>query len=114
MPAVYILIHLNVAVDFADSLRDIRAVDGVERADLVVGPDDCIAFVQADDKAQLMNTLRAIRSVDGVARHTHIQSQKCRLLTPLSRRAIAPISVLAIAPASISCTLAASPPRLRY
>ena len=68
MPAAYILIHLNMTVDFADSLRDIRAIDGVERADLIVGPDDCIAFVQADDNAGMMNTIRAIRSVDGVGR----------------------------------------------
>lgn len=68
MAAAHILIQLNMAVDFADFLRDIRAVEGVERADLVVGPDDCIAFVQADDIAQLMNTIRAIRSVDGVSK----------------------------------------------
>ena len=68
MPAAYVLIHLNMAVDFADSLRAIRAVDGVVRADLVVGPDDCIAYVEADDITQLMNTIRDIRSVDGVGR----------------------------------------------
>ncbi len=68
MPAAYVLIHLNMAVDFADSLRGIRAVEGVERADLVVGPDDCIAFVQADDITQLMNTIRAIRNVKGVGK----------------------------------------------
>ena len=68
MPAAYVLIHLNMAVDFADSLRDIRAVAGVARADLVVGPDDCIAFVQAEDITQLMNTIRDIRSVNGVSK----------------------------------------------
>ena len=68
MPAAYVLIHLTMAVDFADSLRDIRAVDGVLRADLVVGPDDCIAYVEAEDSAQMMNTIRAIRSVKGVGK----------------------------------------------
>ena len=68
MPAAYVLIHLNMAVDFADSLRDIRAVAGVERADLVVGPDDCIAFVQAKDITHLMNTIRDIRNVTGVSK----------------------------------------------
>lgn len=68
MPAAYVLIHLDMSVDFADSLRDIRAVDGVMRADLVVGPDDCIAFVEADDATHLMNTIRAIRSVKGVGK----------------------------------------------
>ena len=66
MPAAYVLIHLTISVDFADSLRDIRAIDGVERADLVVGPDDCIAYVKAEDYAKLMNTIRAIRNVNGV------------------------------------------------
>ena len=44
MPAAYVLIHLNMSVDFAESLKEIRALDGIERADLVVGPDDCIAL----------------------------------------------------------------------
>ena len=68
MPAAYVLIHLNMSVDFADSLREIRAIDGVKRADLVVGPDDCIAFVDAEDITQLMNTIRAIRNVNGVGK----------------------------------------------
>ena len=68
MPAAYVLIHLTISVDFADSLRDIRAIDGVERADLVVGPDDCIAHVKAEDYAKLMNTIRAIRNVIGVSK----------------------------------------------
>ena len=66
MSAAYVLIHLNIAVDFADSLNAIRVIDGVQRADLVVGPDDCIAYIEADDAAQLMNAIRAIRSVEGV------------------------------------------------
>lgn len=66
MPAAYVLIHLNMSVDFADSLKLIRALDGVERADLVVGPDDCIAYVTAEDTTQLMNTIKQIRNVDGV------------------------------------------------
>ena len=49
MPAAYVLIHLNMSVDFSDSLRDIRAVEGVKRADLVVGPDDCIAYVESTE-----------------------------------------------------------------
>ena len=68
MPAAYVLIHLNMSVDFSDSLRDIRAVDGVQRADLVVGPDDCIAYVESEDITQMMNTIRAIRSVNGVGK----------------------------------------------
>lgn len=68
MPAAYILIDLNMSVDFAESLRDLRAIDGVQRADLVVGPDDCIAYVEASDSTQMMNTIRAIRGVAGVSK----------------------------------------------
>lgn len=68
MPAAYVLIHLEMSVDFADSLNAIRAIDGVERADLVVGPDDCIAYVEAADNAKLMTTIRAIRNVSGVGK----------------------------------------------
>ena len=68
MPAAYILIQLSISVDFADSLGDIRAIDGVERADLIVGPDDCIAIVTADDNPRLVNTIRDIRNVDGVSK----------------------------------------------
>ncbi len=68
MSAAYVLIHLNMSVDFSDSLRNIRAIEGVERADLVVGPDDCIAYLEADDITQLMNTIRAIRNVNGVGK----------------------------------------------
>jgi len=66
MPAAYVLIHLNMSVDFADSLEQIRMLDGVEKADLVVGPDDCIAYVTADDNTQLMNTIKSIRNIAGV------------------------------------------------
>ena len=68
MPAAYVLIDLSISVDFADSLSELRAIDGVERADLIVGPDDCIAYVDAADSAQLMNTIRAIRNVAGVSK----------------------------------------------
>lgn len=66
MPSAYVLINLNMVVDFAVSLSDIRAVKGVERADLVVGPDDCIAIVSADDTTTVMNIIREIRNVQGV------------------------------------------------
>lgn len=68
MPAAYVLIHLNMSMDFADSLKAIREIAGVTRADLIVGPDDCIAYVQSDDVTQMVNTIRAIRNVKGVSR----------------------------------------------
>jgi len=68
MPSAYVLINLNMTVDFADSLAEIRAINGVDRADLVVGPDDCIAIVSAEDTTQLMNTIKNIRNIKGVDR----------------------------------------------
>ncbi len=68
MPSAYVLINLNMLVDFADSLQAVRAVDGVERADLIVGPDDCIAIVSADDTTQMMNIIRDIGNIQGVDR----------------------------------------------
>ncbi len=66
MPSAYVLINLNMSVDFSESLAEIRTLDGIERADLVVGPDDCIAFVMAEDTTKLMNIIRTIRNVKGV------------------------------------------------
>jgi DNA-binding Lrp family transcriptional regulator len=66
MPSAYVLINLNMSIDFANSLKQIRAIDGIDRADLIVGPDDCIAYVTASDTTQLMNTIKAIRNIDGV------------------------------------------------
>jgi DNA-binding Lrp family transcriptional regulator len=68
MPSAYVLMNLNMSIDFADSLKQIRAVTGVERADLVVGPDDCIAYVSAADTTQLMNTIKEIRNIEGVSK----------------------------------------------
>lgn len=66
MPAAYVLIQLNMSVDFAESLAMIRELEGIQQADLVVGPDDCIAYVTAEDTTQLMNTIKSIRNIEGV------------------------------------------------
>lgn len=66
MPAAYILISLNISVDYADTLALIRGIHGVTKADLVVGPDDCIAFVEAEDTSQMMVAIKSIRSIEGV------------------------------------------------
>lgn len=66
MPAAYILISLNISVDYAETLKVIRGIDGVKKADLVVGPDDCIAFIEGVDTATVMNTVKAIRNIKGV------------------------------------------------
>ena len=68
MPAAYVLIQLNMSVDFAESLGEIRSIAGVDRADLIVGPDDCIALVDAEDNTELMDTIKAIRAASGVSK----------------------------------------------
>ena len=66
MYAAYILINLNIAVDFRDTLTSIRAIPSVKQAHLVVGPVDCIAYIEAADSHGGMETLQAIRATPGV------------------------------------------------
>ncbi len=68
MAAAYVLIHLNIDVDFPETLAAIRRIGAVKQAHLVVGPTDCIAFVEADDDPALLEVLQAIRAVEGVER----------------------------------------------
>jgi DNA-binding Lrp family transcriptional regulator len=68
MVAAYILIDISIDVDEPEALAAIRAVPGVRQAHLVVGPNDCIAYVEAETQQQAMEVLRAIRDVPGVIR----------------------------------------------
>jgi DNA-binding Lrp family transcriptional regulator len=68
MAAAYILIELNTAVDFPETLGAIRALPGVKSAHLVVGPTDCIVYIEADDHQQMIELIRTIRAVKGVER----------------------------------------------
>ena len=68
MVSAYILIDISIEVDEPEALAAIRAVPGVQQAHLVVGPNDCIAYVEVESQEQSMDTLRAIRSIKGVLR----------------------------------------------
>ena len=65
MTAAYILIQLN-ATDPRKVMATIRAVAGVKQAHLLVGPTDCIAYVETDTLESLGDTVVALRSVNGV------------------------------------------------
>ena len=65
MTAAYILIQLNVT-DPRKVMATIRAVAGVKQAHLLVGPTDCIAYVETDTLESLGDTVVALRSVNGV------------------------------------------------
>ncbi len=65
MLAAYILIQLGTEAT-ADSLDQLRGIDGVQHAHIVFGPTDCIAFIEAPDMGALLQCAMAIRGVAGV------------------------------------------------
>ena len=65
MTAAYVLLQLNVT-DPRKVMKSIRAVKGVKQAHLLVGPTDCIAYVETDSQEALANTIVALRNVKGV------------------------------------------------
>lgn len=65
MTGAYILIQMN-AKDPRKVMATIRAIAGVKQAHLLVGPTDCIAYVERDTLESLGDTVVALRSVDGV------------------------------------------------
>ena len=66
MNTAYILMQLN-ATDPRKVMKAIRAVTGVRQAHVLVGPTDCIAYVEADSMESLGDTVVALRNVKGVA-----------------------------------------------
>ncbi len=68
MFAAYILVDLNIAVDFQDTLRSIRSIQGVKQAHLIVGPTDCIAYIEVADQRTAIEAVQEIRSIEGVER----------------------------------------------
>ena len=66
MTAAYVLMQLN-ATDPRKVMKSIRAVTGVKQAHLLVGPTDCIAYVETGNLESLGDTIVALRSVKGVA-----------------------------------------------
>jgi hypothetical protein len=65
MTAAYILIQMN-AKDPRQVMAMIRAVTGVKQTHLLMGPIDCIAYVETDTLESLGDTVVALRSVNGV------------------------------------------------
>jgi nitrate reductase NapAB chaperone NapD len=68
MIAAYILIDISIEVDAPVALENIRQIPGVRQAHLVVGPNDCIAYIESDTQEAAMATLKAIRAVPGILR----------------------------------------------
>lgn len=68
MVKAYILIDISTEVDAPVALAAIRAVSGVRLAHLVVGPNDCIAYVETDTQEQAIEALKQIRVIKGVMR----------------------------------------------
>ena len=68
MLTAYILAQF-AGSDFRETMAQLRAIDGVEQAHLVMGPTDIIARVEAADLDALGDITLAILALDGVA-HT--------------------------------------------
>jgi hypothetical protein len=66
MTAAYILMQLN-ATDPREVMKNIRTVAGVKQAHLLVGPTDCIAYVETEALESLGDIVVALRGVQGVA-----------------------------------------------
>jgi hypothetical protein len=54
--------------DFSETMSEIRGVEGVKQAHLLMGPTDIVAFVEAADLEALGEVALAILELDGVAR----------------------------------------------
>ena len=66
MTIAYVFVQIS-ATDPREVLPDIRAIAGVKQAHLLMGPTDCIAFIEGADLEALGEAIMAIRAVDGVA-----------------------------------------------
>jgi DNA-binding Lrp family transcriptional regulator len=54
--------------DFRETMSEIRAIERVRQAHLLLGPTDIVAVVEAADLDALGETAAAILALDGVAR----------------------------------------------
>ncbi len=66
MIIAYVFVQIS-ATDPREALSAIRAIAGLKQAHLLMGPTDCIAFIEGADLEALGEALIAIRAVDGVA-----------------------------------------------
>ena len=67
MLAAYILMQVSTS-DTMKPVRKVRAIDGVKLAHELLGPTDCIAFIEGSDLKAIGETIAAIRAVEGVER----------------------------------------------
>jgi hypothetical protein len=65
MLAAYVLVQLGEGAT-TQTPGEIGAIEGVTQAHLVLGPVDCIAFVEVADMDALVACVMAIRGVKGV------------------------------------------------
>jgi hypothetical protein len=63
----YVLVQIS-AKDPSDVVENIRGIEGVEQAHLLLGPTDCIAFIKVADLQALGVCVRGIKGVAGVER----------------------------------------------
>lgn len=68
MFTAYVLIDLNIAVDFHETLNTIRSIAGVKQAHLIVGPTDCIVYLEVADQRTAIETIQELRDIKGVER----------------------------------------------
>jgi 2-keto-3-deoxy-L-rhamnonate aldolase RhmA len=66
MTTAYVFVQIR-ATKSREALSAIREIAGVKQAHLLMGPTDCIAFIEGADLEALAEALMAIRAVDGVA-----------------------------------------------
>ena len=65
----YVLVKASSQVSISsltDLLSEVRKIKGVKQAHAIMGPDDGIAYVEAEDYEQLLGTLGELLSVEGI------------------------------------------------
>ncbi len=65
MTQAYVFIHIGAAKP-QEVLTAIQHIPQVQQAHIVLGPIDCIAFIECADHEELRETIIAIRWVAGV------------------------------------------------
>ncbi len=65
MVMAYLFIQIS-ATDPLEVVRALRQLPAVQQAHVVLGPIDCIAFIECADHEELRETIIAIRWVAGV------------------------------------------------
>ncbi len=65
MDAAYVFIEVS-ASDLNKLVADLRRIPAVKQAHVLLGPTDCIAYVECPDHEALHETIMTIREVPGV------------------------------------------------